>query len=77
VFALLGAAYSFYSGPGALPFRSESVDYGIDTAQVLEPLIKRFNTEVRRLLQDGLLANYIEREENLTTLRGRLSSRII
>jgi hypothetical protein len=70
VFALLGAAYSFYASDP--PFRSESVDCAIDRARVLEPLVQRFNESVKTLLQDGLLANYVEREENLRVLRGRL-----
>lgn len=73
VFALLGAAYNFYSPPRASPFRPESVDYAVDKAQVLEPLVRHFNESVRRLLQDGLLANYVEQEENLRVLRGRVA----
>jgi McrBC 5-methylcytosine restriction system component len=73
VFALLGAAYSFYSPPGMSPFRPESVDYAIDTAKVLEPLVHQFNGSVKKLLQDGLLASYLEQEENLRVLKGRLA----
>lgn len=72
VFALLGAAYHCYSPPLS-PFRSESVEYAVDKAQVLEPLVRHFNESVRELLQDGLLANYVEQEENLRVLRGRLA----
>jgi 5-methylcytosine-specific restriction enzyme subunit McrC len=73
VFSLLGAAYSYYSDPRDSPFRSESVDYGVDKKQVLEPLVWHFNKAVKGLLQDGLLANYIEQENNLKVLRGRLA----
>jgi 5-methylcytosine-specific restriction enzyme subunit McrC len=73
VFSLLGAAYSFYSLPGESPFLAESVDYAVDKAQVLEPLVKYFNESVRGLLQDGLLANYVEQEENLRVFRGRFA----
>jgi 5-methylcytosine-specific restriction enzyme subunit McrC len=73
VFALLGAAYSFYSPPGGSPFRPESVDYAVDKSRVLEPLVRHFNESVRRLLQDGLLSNYVELEENLRVLRGRIA----
>jgi 5-methylcytosine-specific restriction enzyme subunit McrC len=73
VFALLGAAYSFYSPPGVSPFRPESVDYAVDKARVLEPLVRHFNGSVRELLQDGLLANYVEQEENLRVLKGRVA----
>jgi 5-methylcytosine-specific restriction endonuclease McrBC regulatory subunit McrC len=70
VFSLLGAAYSFYAGDS--PFRSESVDYAIDKTKVLEPLVRHFNSLLKLLLQDGLLTNYIEQEENLKALRGRV-----
>jgi 5-methylcytosine-specific restriction enzyme subunit McrC len=70
---LLGAAYSFYSIPDKSPFRPESVDYADDKARVLEPLVRHFNESVEELLQDGLLANYVEQEENLRVLRGRLA----
>jgi 5-methylcytosine-specific restriction enzyme subunit McrC len=72
VFALLGAAYGFYLPPRC-PFRPESVDYNVDKMQVLEPLVRYFNESIKALLQDGLLTNYVEREENLKVLRGRLS----
>jgi 5-methylcytosine-specific restriction enzyme subunit McrC len=39
----------------------------------LEPLVRHFNESVRKLLQDGLLSNYVEQEENLRVLRGRLA----
>ena len=71
VFALLGSAYGSYSPPE--PFRPESVDYAVDKAQVLEPLVRHFNDLVRELLLDGLLASYIDQEENLRVLRGRLA----
>jgi len=73
VLALLGAAYRFYSNPGASPFRPESVDYAVDKTRVLEPLVRHFNESVSRLLQDGLLSNYVEQEENLKVLRGRVA----
>jgi 5-methylcytosine-specific restriction enzyme subunit McrC len=72
VFSLLGAAYRFYSAPHETPFQKESVEYALDKTPVLEPLVRHFSTCVERLLQDGLLANYIEQEQNLKALRGRL-----
>jgi 5-methylcytosine-specific restriction enzyme subunit McrC len=73
VFSLLGAAYSYYSDPRDSPFRSESVDYGVDKTQILEPLVRHFNKAVKGLLQDGLLASYLEREQTVKVLRGRLA----
>jgi 5-methylcytosine-specific restriction enzyme subunit McrC len=74
VFALLGAAYGLYS-PSERPFRRrpENVDYDVDKTRVLEPLVRYFNESIKALLQDGLLTNYVEREENLKVLRGRLA----
>jgi 5-methylcytosine-specific restriction enzyme subunit McrC len=71
VFALLGAAYRCYSDKP--PFEDESVDYAVDKAPPLEPLVVDFNKSVEELLQHGLLANYVEQEENLRVLRGRLA----
>src|SRR5437016_6269406 len=72
VFSLLAAAYSFYSDRES-PFRSQSLDYNVDRTELLEPLVQHFSDKVRDLLQGGLLANYVEQEENLKVFRGRLA----
>ena len=58
LFALLGASYYWYRKDS--PFRKLTVGYDVDVTDVIEPLVKMFNQEVRRILQDGLLKKYIE-----------------
>ncbi len=54
-------------------FYPESVSYAVERTQLLEPLVRYFNESLTALLQDGLLANYVETEQNLKFLRGRIS----
>jgi 5-methylcytosine-specific restriction endonuclease McrBC regulatory subunit McrC len=70
VFALLGIAYKFYAKNS--PFFRPEVKYAVDTDRVIEPLVRQFNEDVKRLLQEGLLRRHIELDENLRVLRGQL-----
>ena len=63
-------AYKFYIKHS--PFFQPDVQYAVDTDRVLEPLVRQFNEDVRRLLQEGLLRRHIELDENLRVLRGQL-----
>src|SRR6266446_5654275 len=57
VFALLGIAYKFYAKD---PFFPPEVQYAVDTDRVNEPLVRQFNEDVQKLLQEGLLRRHIE-----------------
>jgi len=70
VFALLGTAYQFYIKES--PFLKDAVPYDTDLAPIIEPLVQRFNEVVEGLLREGLIQHYIEQEELLPTLRGKL-----
>ncbi len=70
IFALLGVSYRFYSAQP--PFHPPTVDYEEQLDTAIEPLVQEFSKVVRKLLQGGLLREYIQYEENLGVLRGRL-----
>jgi 5-methylcytosine-specific restriction enzyme subunit McrC len=70
VFSLLGASYIFYAN--ASPFQDETVPYAQSRDNPLQALVEHFATLVDVVLREGLLKRYIEQEENLHTLRGRL-----
>jgi 5-methylcytosine-specific restriction enzyme subunit McrC len=70
VFTMLGFAYKLYRGRS--PFREEEVPYDEEIADALEPLVEHLGNGIEALLRDGLLKKYIEVEENLAVLRGKL-----
>lgn len=70
VFALLAVSYRSYSE--VPPFLERTVPYSTTRAAPLQALVEHFTLLVEKLLRDGLLRRYIEEEENLSVLRGRL-----
>jgi len=70
LFALLGASYQWYRDQS--PFRKPPVDYDIDVAEVIEPLVEMFNEQVRKILQDGLLKKYVQMQENCSVVKCRI-----
>ena len=70
VFSLLAVAYRFYAHNP--PFLERTVPYSAARARPLQALVEHFATVVETLLREGLLRRYVEQEENLSTVRGRL-----
>ncbi len=70
VFSLLALAYKFYEN--ASPFLDTTVPYSTASDRPLQALVEHFAALVENLLREGLLRRYIEREENIATVRGRL-----
>jgi len=70
VFSLLAASYQFYADRS--PFLENVVPYSQVRARPLQPLVEHFAMLVERLLREGLLRRYVEREENLSCVRGQL-----
>jgi 5-methylcytosine-specific restriction enzyme subunit McrC len=70
VFALLAVAYRFYAS--SPPFLESTVPYLETRGRPLQALIEHFVGLVEKLLRDGLLRRYVEREDNLHAVRGKL-----
>lgn len=70
IFSLLAASYRFYERNP--PFLESTVPYSASREKPLQALVEHFSFLVATLLRDGLLRRYVQNEENLSTLRGRI-----
>ncbi len=70
VLSLLAVAYEFYTDDP--PFLDRTVPYSPTHSRPVQALVEHFVTLVETLLREGLLRRYIEQEENLSAIRGRL-----
>ena len=66
LFYMLGVAYNLPS-----PFRDELAKYA-QLNEILEFVVSFFADLVERRLDQGLYLSYVEQEDNLTTVRGRI-----
>jgi 5-methylcytosine-specific restriction enzyme subunit McrC len=70
VFSLLAASYRFYARNP--PFLQHTVPYAATRERPLHALVEHFSNIVETLLRDGLLRRYVQNEDNLSIVRGRI-----